>query len=219
MTVSAPGTHQSVREAGPSGVVGRTEELARIADFVSDPQAGTQVLVLDGEPGVGKTTLWEAGVDLALTGGMRVLSARSSGAETALCFAALVDLFDEVAVEDLTTLPDPQRRALEVALLRRDPGDEPAGPHAIGLGLLGAFRELAGGNGLLVALDDAQWIDAGSAEVLAFALRRPGAARVRVLHSRRRGPVPDWQRGLVPDDAHRVGVGPQSLGATRQLLA
>ncbi len=200
-------------------VVARADELARIAEFVASPEPGTRVLVLDGAPGVGKTTLWEAGVGLARKNGMRVMTARSSGAETALCFAAVVDLFDAVSLDDLVGLPFPQRRALEIALLRTDPGDEPANVHAIGLGLLGALRELAEDSGLLVALDDAQWIDAGSAEVLAFALRRPGTEHVRVLHARRTGPVPPWQRGLLPDQLTRVEVGPQSLGATRQLLA
>ena len=200
-------------------VVGRTDELTRIAGFVTDPGPGTRVLLLDGVPGVGKTTLWEAGVTLARKHGMRVLTARSSGAETALCFSAVVDLFDEVSLDDLGGLPLPQRRALEVALLRADPGDEPANVHAIGLGLLGALRELAGDGGLLVAMDDAQWIDAGSAEVLAFALRRQGTAPIRVLHARRSGPVPDWQSGLLPDGVARVPVGPQSLGAIRALLA
>ena len=180
MTASTARTGKPAWDGGLPDVVGRTDELSRISDFVTGREPGTQVLVLDGAPGVGKTTLWEAGVGLARKNGMRVLTARSSGAETALCFAAVVDLFDEVSLDDLVTLPQPQRRALGVALLRADPGDEPTGPHAIGLGLLGALRELAGESGLLVALDDAQWIDAGSAEVLAFALRRPGTARVRV---------------------------------------
>ena len=108
------------------GVVARADELARIAEFVSSPEPGTRVLVLDGAPGVGKTTLWEAGVGLARENGMRVMTARSSGAETALCFAAMVDLFDAVSLDDLVGLPLPQRRALEIALLRADPGDEPA---------------------------------------------------------------------------------------------
>jgi DNA-binding CsgD family transcriptional regulator len=219
MSASTARTDKPAWDGELPDVVGRTEELSRIADFVTGREPGTQVLVLDGAPGVGKTTLWEAGVGLARKKGMRVLTARSSGAETALCFAAVVDLFDDVSLDDLVSLPQPQRRALGVALLRADPGDEPAGPHAIGLGLLAALRELAGESGLLVGLDDAQWIDAGSAEVLAFALRRPGAARVRVLHARRGGEVPDWQRGLVPDQATRVEVGAQSLGATGQLLA
>jgi DNA-binding CsgD family transcriptional regulator len=219
MSASIPRTDQAARDDVVPDVVGRTDELSRIADFVTGRALGTQVLVLDGAPGVGKSTLWEAGVTLARKHGMRVLTARSSGAETALCFSAVVDLFDEVSLDDLVSLPPPQRRALQVALLRADPDDEPANVHAIGLGLLAALRELAGEGGLLVALDDAQWIDAGSAEVLAFALRRPGTADLRVLHARRTGEVPPWQRGLLPEPATRVEVGPQSIGATRQLLA
>lgn len=219
MSASATRTEQPAWGDVVPDVVGRTDELARIADFVTDPGPGTKVLLLDGVPGVGKTTLWEAGVTLARKRGMRVMTARCSGAETALCFSAVVDLFDEVSLDDLGGMPLPQRRALEVALLRADPGDEPANVHAIGLGLLGALRELAEDGGLLVALDDAQWIDAGSAEVLAFAMRRPGTAPIRVLHARRAGPVPDWQSGLLPDGLARIQVGPQSLGAIRTLLA
>ena len=219
MTASTARTDQSAWGDLVPDVVGRTEELARIAGFVTSSGPGTRVLAVEGAPGVGKTTLWEAGVALARKNGMRVLTARSSGAETELCFSAVVDLFDEVSLDDLATLPEPQRRALGVALLRADPGAEATNVHAIGLGLLGALRELAEDGGLLVALDDAQWIDAGSAEVLAFALRRPGTTPIRVLHARRSGPVPEWQAGLLPDGTDRVEVGPQSLGALRQLLA
>ena len=219
MSASAARSEQPAWGDVVPDVVGRTDELARIADFVTDPGPGTTVLLLDGVPGVGKTTLWEAGVTLARKRGMRVLTARSSGAETALCFSAVVDLFDEVSLDDLHGLPAPQRRALEVALLRADPGEEPANVHAIGLGLLGALRELADDGGLLLALDDAQWIDAGSAQGEREDLGRPGTAPIRVLHARRTGPVPDWQSGLLPDGRSHVQVGPQSLGAIRALLA
>lgn len=201
------------------GVVARADELARITDFVASPEPGTRVLVVEGVPGIGKTTLWESGVALAREHGLRVLTARSSGAETALCFAAVVDLFDEVTATDLETLPSPQRRALEVALLRADPGDEPAGAHPVALGVLSAVRALAADAGLLVALDDVQWLDPASLEALAFVLRRPGPDRVRVLLARRTGPVPPLEQAVPADRLARVEVGPQTLGATRQLLA
>jgi hypothetical protein len=219
MSVSTPRAHQTAWDDMAPDVVARTGELARIADFVASPEPGTRVLVVEGVPGIGKTTLWEAGVALARKDGLRVMAARSSGAETSLCFAAVVDLFDEVSLDDLGGLPLPQRRALEVALLRADPTEEPAGSHALALGVLGALRALARGRGLLVALDDIHWLDPASLEALGFVLRRTGIEQLRVLMARRTGPVPPLERAVPPDRLTRVDVGPQSLGATRQLLA
>jgi hypothetical protein len=75
--------------------------------------------------------------------------------------------------EALGTLPAPQRRALEVALLLAEPGDGELDPRAVGTGLTALLDRMAVGGPLVLALDDAQWIDPASARVLAFALRRP----------------------------------------------
>ena len=110
--------------------------------------------MLNGEAGIGKTTLWEAGVDAARERGMRVLVARASGAEARLSFAALIDLLEPVGPEALAQLPAPQRSALEVALLRAEPTRVPPEPGAIGLGLCNALRALAGAGPVLIAIDD-----------------------------------------------------------------
>ena len=89
-------------------VVGREPELVALR---SAPPA----LVLTGGPGIGKTTLWEAGIEAARDEGRAVLVARPTGAETQHSFAALTDLFDGV---DIGALPAPQRSALEVACRR-----------------------------------------------------------------------------------------------------
>src|ERR1700742_2652924 len=102
-------------------IVGREPELAALR---SPPRA----LVLTGGPGIGKTTLWEAGVEAARDAGNVVLVARPTGAETQHSFAALADLFDGV---DVAALPAPQRSALEVALLRAAPAAAPPSAHAI----------------------------------------------------------------------------------------
>ena len=98
-------------------VVGREAELAQLHAFLyADP--GGAAFVLVGGPGIGKTTLWENGVEAARQRGMRVLVARLSDAEARLAFSALIDLFDGVASEELAGLPPPQLHALDVALLR-----------------------------------------------------------------------------------------------------
>ena len=80
---------------------------------------GHATLVLTGWPGIGKTTLWEACVDVARAARLGVLSARPSDAEARLVFGALIDVLDGVRSEELGHLPAPQLEALEVALLRR----------------------------------------------------------------------------------------------------
>ena len=76
-----------------AGVVGREAELAVLREFAG-AGARNRALVLAGEAGIGKTTLWEAGIELARDRGLRVLPARPSGAEARLSFAALIDLFE-----------------------------------------------------------------------------------------------------------------------------
>ena len=105
----------------------------------SSPRA----LVLTGEPGIGKTTLWETVLAAASNRGLRVLAARAGEAEARLSFVGLADLLDDVASDELAALPSPQRRALEIALLRAEPTGTPPGEQAIALGILNALRSLA----------------------------------------------------------------------------
>ena len=92
-------------------IVGRAPEQATLSEFLAVPGA----LMLIGGPGIGKTTLWESAIETARGRGMRVLTARPTGVEAQLSFAALIDLCDGL---DTSGLPGPQRTALDVALLR-----------------------------------------------------------------------------------------------------
>ena len=119
-----------------SGVVGREAELASLRGFVSSIPAGAVVLALEGDAGVGKTTLWEAGLEEAGDRGFRVLAARPAESETALSFSGIGDLLDPVLDEALAPLPAAQSRALSRALVLGDDEGPPPDPHAIGLALL-----------------------------------------------------------------------------------
>jgi DNA-binding CsgD family transcriptional regulator len=199
-------------------VVGREPEFSALRGFL-DRDAARRSLVLAGEPGIGKTTLWEAGIMIARERGVRVLVARPSGAEAELSFGALIDLFDGIDLGALDGLPAPQRLALEVALLRTEPTTVSAEPHAIGLGLLNSLRALAARETVLVAIDDVQWLDGPSADALAFAVRRLERESVRFLLARRLGRRPALERVLERTEFDRWEVGPLRLGATRQLLS
>jgi DNA-binding CsgD family transcriptional regulator len=199
-------------------VIARAGELSAIERFVTRSADRAAVLVLEGEAGIGKTTLWEAAIDAARGRGLRVLSARASGAEAQLSFAALTDLLEGVAEGSFATLPAPQRPALDVALLRAVPAAAPPEPRAIALGLLNVLRALASDGPLVVAVDDLQWLDTASAEALAFAARRLDGEPVSFLLARRPADPSELERALERRKPERLQVGPLGLTATGRLL-
>jgi AAA ATPase domain len=202
-------------KAGGSAVqiVGREAELEALTAFLDGP---ANALVLSGGPGIGKSTLWEAGTAAARERGIRVLSTRASDARPRLSFAALVDLFDGVDTTAFREVPSPQLSALNVALLRAEPDGPPPESGAIALGFLNALRALTAHGPVLVAIDDVQWLDNSSSRVLAFAARRLDRPGLGYLLARRPGRVSELERAL---DADRLEVGALSFGAIRRLLA
>jgi len=104
----------------------------------------------------------------------------------------------------LVRLPEPQREALEVALLRREVHGSPRLGRAVALGLLGVIRGLSEEAELVVAIGDVQWLDAPSADALAFAARRRQAEPVAFLLAQRAGTGNEFPLGLEsasPDEA------------------
>ena len=201
-----------------SAVIGREEELAGVATFLDRATAASAALVLVGEAGVGKTTLWRAGVEAGRERSFRVLTASPSVAETSLSFAAVGDLLGEAAPEVLAELPAPQRAALEVALLLTEAERDPD-PRAVAVAVLGALRVLGRPGPLLVAVDDVQWLDAASAAVLGYAARRLRDEPVGLLFAQRAAEDEPLPLGL--DRAEQVSsirVGPLTLGATHRLV-
>ena len=202
-----------------TAVVGREQELGSLRDFVAGSQAGAHALVLEGEAGIGKTTLWLAGVEAAHERSLRVLAARPARAERGLAHAGLGDLFEGVLDEMLPAMPAPRRSALEVALLLAEAGQRPPDARAVGVAVLTGLRTLAESGPLLIAVDDVQWLDASSAAALEFAVRRLLAEPVLLLVARRPGeggPAPE--SALPAERVARRAVGPLSVGATHRLL-
>src|SRR5207237_9695654 len=99
-------------------VVGRGAELDAIKEFFEPRPERTRALLLEGEAGIGKTTLLAAADEEARRRGWQVVGCRPAAAEAQLAFAALTDAFGEVLDGDLTTLPEPQRAALLGAVRR-----------------------------------------------------------------------------------------------------
>src|SRR5215210_3259127 len=202
-------------------LIGRDEELNAVRAFLSDSRDGPALVLLEGEAGIGKTSVWEAVI--AAEGHRRqVLRARPAEAETALSFAGLSDLLAGVLDAALTGLPAPQRRALEVALLLESGGERQPERRAVAAGFLGAVRALARAHHVLVAIDDVQWLDGPSAAALAFTLRRLEGARVDFLLTERVDAGAPSALGLdrLPPElkAQRIRIEPLSLAALQRLV-
>lgn len=203
-------------------VVGRDAELAEVRGFLETLDALPGVCLLEGEAGIGKTTLWLAGVAAARELSYRVLTARPASAETQLPFTGLGDLLTGCVEEILEQLPPPQRRALGAALLLAEPDGPPPQPQNIAVATLSCLRALARESPVLIGIDDVQWLDPSSAAALEFAIRRLGESDgVAVLLSRR---TEDTERpplgidSLLEVRVRRLGVGPLSLGALHRVL-
>lgn len=204
-------------------ILGRDPELAELRRFVESVPAGPSALVLEGIAGIGKTTLWEAGVTAARDDRCRVLSSRAAQSEAKLSYTALGDLLEGVLDDALPELPEPQRRALEIALLRARPDGAPPGQRAVSLAVVGVLRAIARSGPVVIAIDDVQWLDVPSARVLSFALRRLEHEAIGVLVSLRVGSGIDADR-LGVDRAwpaqhvRRLSLGPLSAEALGRLL-
>jgi DNA-binding CsgD family transcriptional regulator len=204
-------------------VVGREEEIAALVGFLDSPTTLPGVFLLEGEAGIGKTTLWRHGVDAAAARGYRVLSCRTSGSEAQLSFVALGDLLGDVLDDVMPALPRPQANALAVALLVDEGEGPPPDRRAIALAFTGALRALAREGPMVVAIDDIQWLDPSSAFLLEFALRRlEGDALAFLLALREEEATPsavDLDRALPEERLRRLRVGPLSMGAMHRLLS
>ncbi|HEY7047907.1 MAG TPA: AAA family ATPase [Jatrophihabitantaceae bacterium] len=166
-------------------LLNRHKERRLLDQLVDDVRAGqSRALVIRGEAGIGKTALLDYLVDQATD----CQPARAAGveAERELAFAALHQLCAPM-LDQLTRLPDPQQEALRTAFGLRA-GNHPPDRFMVGLAVLGLFAEVARKRPLLCVIDDAQWLDHASAQVLAFAARRLLAESVAVIFAVREEP-------------------------------
>lgn len=204
-------------------VVGRRAESAEIERFLDALRDGSRCLVLEGEVGIGKTTLLNWARASASERGYRVLSANPVESEVPWEFTALADLLQAVPQAVFKQLSYPQRRALGVAVFKDDLPDIPVDGRTLASGVVKALALLAAETPVVLAVDDLPWLDAPSARVLSYLLRRAGDNAVGLLGTIRT----DWSTDREPvltdsveaDRVKRVEVGPISAAGLRELLA
>jgi DNA-binding CsgD family transcriptional regulator len=211
MTVPAVLHRIDVGTAGRGRLLDRDEERAALGRVLAGARAGAGgALVLRGAPGIGRTFLLEDAVGMA--GGMRVAWLAGIESEMGLGFAGLHRLLSPIGPE-LDRLPRPQRTALHAAFgrLEADPPD----CFLVGLAVLALLAEAAAGGPLLLVVDDAQWLDQVTVEVLAFVARRLAAAPIAFVLAVRE----PTNRCRALDGLPTRRLGGLSAGAAHELLA
>jgi DNA-binding CsgD family transcriptional regulator len=203
-------------------IIGRESELAILHRFLDSIPTGPSALLLSGEPGIGKTTVWKEGLAGALERGYVTLSCGPVEAETRLSYAALGDLLEPILEEALPTVPEPQRKALEVALLRSPSPGGRADQRAVSLAVLGCLRSVASTSPVVVAVDDIQWMDIPSVRVLQFVVRRLKDEQVGLMTAARGARADDDPLGVVSafaeDRTDAVHIGPLPQDALERVL-
>ncbi len=205
----------------PSDLIGRGDERVAVGTFLDALQAGPVALLIGGEAGIGKSTVWRAGVSSARSRSFRVLLCRPAEAEAGLSFVALADLLRGIGEDVIASLPPPQREALGVALRRADTTAE-LDRVALARGALAAISSVASDGPTLVAIDDAQWLDAPSRDALRFVFRRlVGGERVGLFATVRGDDVGaplEIDAALPPDRITRRLLRPLAPGELERLV-
>ena len=169
------------RRGGASGLTDRHGERGVLDQLINAVRAGgSRVLVVHGEPGVGKSALLNYLAGRA--SGCRVARAAGVESEMELAFAGLHQLLAP-ALDRIDRLPGPQREALRTAFgLRAGPAPD---RFLVGLAVLGLVSEVAGEKPLICVVDDEQWLDRASVQALGFAARRLAADPVGLVFAAR----------------------------------
>ena len=204
----------------PVAVPSHSVESRAVADFVASAGVEPSGLLIEGEAGIGKTTLWLAGVDQARERGFRVLTARAGQAESVMAYAAVADLLSDVDSAVFDRLPELQRLAIDRVLLRAEGEGPETNQRVTAAAFLSIIGKLSAEQPVVVAIDDLQWLDSSSQAVVAFAVKRFNG-RVGLLVTERTGPSsghgPSWRAAgrssrPPPDSSQPVEPGRSANG-------
>jgi len=174
-------------------IVGRNDEVEVLAAFVADEEREPRALLIEGEPGIGKTTLWQHLRASAAERGWVTLAHRPVRSEMDLSYAGLVELLDGIDGTVVSGLPTPQARVLRMVLRKEEP-DEAFDRLSLSLAVVTALRAMAD-RPVLLAVDDVQWLDPPTARALVFVARRMGGTALRVALVRS---VNGWHHRRIP---------------------
>lgn len=202
-------------------ILGRAREVELANGALLVMGGGPRALFVEGEPGIGKTTLIDVVVSSARERGFKVLRCRPSQSEVRLPQAGIIEALDGVPGPLVDGLPAPQRTALRVALRWDMPEGRPTDSRTVAAAIATLLRSMAATEPLLIAVDDLHWLDDASASAFDYALRRLEGLPVSLIAACRSAegsrPRP-MERAVSPERVWRVSLGPLDDEAIGTLL-
>ncbi|HEY7937710.1 MAG TPA: AAA family ATPase [Candidatus Limnocylindrales bacterium] len=202
-------------------LIGRATEVEAVDRFLERARSALAGLLIHGDAGIGKTAIWRAAIEHANEVGARVLRSAPAESERTLSLGGLTDLLSTVTDAELAFLPAVQRHALGIAILRTEPSGQLPDQRTLSVATATLLRELASDRPLILAIDDAQWLDEASAAIVAYAIRRLVDRHAGVLLAVRGEPatsVLELVAGVPDARREQLRVGPLPLAALHQLF-
>lgn len=202
-------------------MLAREHELALIEGMLVDLRKGPRAIFVDGEPGIGKSTLLEAAIERARARSITVIRARPTEADGAIANFALLELLADVDPMLVERLPAPQRQAIRVALRWDAPLGRPLERHGVAAAVASLLTAWLRTSPLLMVIDDLHWLDSSSAQALSYAIRRLERLPIGVLAAARshEGTRPRPLLGSLPaEHVQRIDLGPLPEASIGTLL-
>lgn len=201
----------------------RKTEWTSVVALVADLAAAPSGLFVEGEAGIGKTTLYRDAIELAHAQGFHVLAAHGSPGEVNFAFAALADLLADVDADVFADLPPVQHAALDRILLRGSAAPVVPDERAAAAALYSVVQRLEERAPVLIAVDDVQWLDTPSSVAIRFVARRLKGS-IGILATARTGDseCPDsssWLQMRRPDAVRRMRMAPLPRSGVDALMA
>jgi DNA-binding CsgD family transcriptional regulator len=201
----------------------RATEWKVVVALLADAAAGPAGLFVEGEAGIGKTTLFHDAIELAQAHGFQVLAAHGSPGEVNFAFAALADLLADVEADIFAGLPSVQQEAVDRILLRSNAVHGITDERAAAAALLSVVNSLEGRAPVLIAIDDFPWLDTPSSAAIRFVARRVRGS-VCMFATARTGDseIPDastWLQMRRPDVVRRMRIAPLTRSGVEALIA
>ncbi|MBX7430632.1 LuxR family transcriptional regulator [Mycobacterium sp. Y57] len=204
------------------GLVARAAEDRAVAHFLDRVAVEPSGLVIEGEPGIGKTTLISEAASRASARGFRVLKARGAPSEVTYAYAAMADLLCSLDDSLWRHLPAVQRAALDRVVSGY--GEGPAtDERLVAEAFLSVLRTLSADAAVLICIDDTQWLDTSTQAVLGFAARRlsgpVGAIATVRTGEPNVGSVQRWLTFAHPDAVACITMQPLTVDGVHRLVA